>query len=127
MHIGSESHAFANWRKTSCPNAFEYQTQQLEEGKSRQGYHTSKLFFTLLQHELAARLDPSKVIIGEVTPGYCATGLFDELKGFVFSMILEKLFSRTVDQGADLCLRAAFLESDESFHDGYFAHGKRHE
>lgn len=126
MFIGSESHAFANWQKTSCLDAFKYQTQQVEEGKCQQGYHTSKLFLTLLQHQLAARVDTSKVIIGNATPGYCMTGLFGELRGFVLSRILERMFARTVDQGADLCLKAAFLESDESFHNGYFAHGRRY-
>jgi hypothetical protein len=66
------------------------------------------------------------VIIGGATPGYCATGLVGELNGFVFARIVEKKFARTVDQGVNLCLRAAFLWSDERFHDGYFAHGKRY-
>ncbi|KAF9654270.1 NAD(P)-binding protein [Thelephora ganbajun] len=126
MVVGSETHAFANWKKASCPDAFEYQTKQLEEGKSRQGYQTSKLFLLLLQRELAVRLDTSKVIVGDATPGYCATGLFNELNGFWFARLLERLFARTVHQGANLCLRAAFRETDESFHDGYFAHGKRY-
>jgi hypothetical protein len=89
------------------------------------GYHFSKLFLMLWSRELASRVDPSQVIVGDSTPGCCETPLFGAPgHGTWLGKFLLKLASRTAEEGAILYIFSIFLSTKEEFHDGYFAAGK---
>lgn len=80
----------------------------------------------LLSRELAMRVDSTKVLVGEVTPGFTNSALFSDLGG-VLPWIIQKTFGRTLDQGARLYVHAAVSTKDEEFHGGYWRSGVRAE
>jgi NAD(P)-dependent dehydrogenase (short-subunit alcohol dehydrogenase family) len=121
--VTSEVHAFSHFDKATAPDVYRVETDASEAHFSHgQAYQLSKLFITLLIRELAMRLDPSKIIVAKTSPGFCSTGLLDDIHGFIPRMT-TKIFARSADQGARLYLHAALLTSDEEYSGGYFRSG----
>lgn len=64
-------------------------------------YMISKLMLILLAREMAIHVDGSDVIINSFTPGYCESGLINDIKGptrWVLSL-LKKATARTTEVG----------------------------
>lgn len=125
LTVTSESHAFSNFSSPSPspPSVYVAETTSGESNYSpSQAYHLSKLFLVLLSHELALRVDSTKVLVGEVTPGFTGSALFADVGG-VLPWIITKTTGRTVDQGARLYVHAAVATKDEEFHGGYWRSG----
>lgn len=118
--ITSEVHAFTDFDKTTQPDVYRVETENSQANFSHgRPYQLSKLFGILLTRELAMRVDPSKIIIAEASPGYCSTGLLNEVKG-VLPWITNKLFTRSPDDGARIYVHVAVSTKDEEFSGSYF-------
>ncbi|KAI1261849.1 short-chain dehydrogenase/reductase [Xylariaceae sp. FL1019] len=83
--------------------------------KMQQRYMISKLMQVLLVREMAARLRNSDVIVNSFTPGYCDSGLIDEIRGptRVVLDLLKRATARTAEVGGR-SLVAAIVPCPES-------------
>jgi NAD(P)-dependent dehydrogenase (short-subunit alcohol dehydrogenase family) len=61
----------------------------------------SKLMVILLAREMAAHIKESNIIVNTFTPGYCESGLIDDIKGptRVVLSLLKKATARTAEVG----------------------------
>ncbi|KAH7038342.1 short-chain dehydrogenase/reductase [Microdochium trichocladiopsis] len=78
-------------------------------------YMISKLMQVLLVRELAAKLKSSEVILNSLTPGYCDSGLIDDITGptrFVLDLLMRAT-ARTAEVGGRT-LVAAIVPNEES-------------
>lgn len=123
--VTSETHAFSNFSHPPPPPSsiytIETASSELDYNPSY-AYQLSKLLLVLLMHELAIRVDTNQVLVGEVTPGYANTSLFDDVGGFLL-WLLTKTAGRSLDEGARLYVHAAVSTKDEAFHGVYWRSG----
>lgn len=68
------------------------------------------------------RVDSTKVLVAEVTPGFVNSGLFAEVDG-VINQLINKIFARSLGEGARLYVHAVLSTKDEEFHGGYWRSG----
>lgn len=97
--VSSEAHA---WADIESHNLHDLLHSLNNPGKYNcyDRYHASKLLVVLWAQELSHRLDPQKVLVASVSPGYCLTGLFRDFNTKTFSYWLERIFCRSAENGA---------------------------
>jgi len=96
-----------------------------EPGIMANRYSVSKVLPIFLTRSLASRLPlPTPLIVDSTDPGWCATGLANEIRtGFVVNMLftaVEKTFARTAEEGGRILVHAAVAPGDE-VHGKYLA------
>jgi len=119
----SEAYAWTDLRKGIHPDIFARESDPKRYTAFR-GYRCSKLLLMFWSRELASRVDQSKVIIGDTTPGFCDTPAFDaQIRRSLLGRLMMR-FSYTAEVGAILYMLSIFVSSTEQFHDGYFKRGE---
>ncbi|KAL4966918.1 putative short-chain dehydrogenase/reductase family protein [Aspergillus stella-maris] len=117
--VASDRHVMTNLPEWKTPNTFETLRRNTNSGADDR-YYASKLLSVLCMRQLAsltASSDP-KVVINGLTPGYCSTGLVNEVGGrWGWELWAMKLaLARTPEQGSRTLVHAATL--------GWEGHGK---
>ena len=87
-------------------------------------YGDSKLLSVLFMYNLAPRLDPTKVIVNMVCPGFVNTSMSDVLPWYIrpFFNMLKACAAKPVEQAAWVVLHSALVAGPESH--GRFLHDK---
>jgi len=126
--LTSSRHFKAQISELQLPDIFEKLSDPkhcAEPGVMAGRYSVSKVFPIFLTRSLASRLPlPSSLIVDSADPGWCATGLANEIRtNFIVNMIftvLEKTFARTAEEGGRILVHAAVAPGDE-VHGKYLA------
>jgi len=119
----SETYAWSDLKSGVHPDLFTHQSDP-DRYKGCNGYHLSKLLLMFWSRELSSRVDPSKVIVGDTTPGLCETPIFGApARNAWIGNCMMKLASHSAEDGAIMYMLSVFCSKNEEFHDGYFTWG----
>jgi NAD(P)-dependent dehydrogenase (short-subunit alcohol dehydrogenase family) len=120
----SEAHAWVDLKGGVHPDIFAHESNP-DQFRIGRAYHVSKLLLTFWSRELASRVDQSTVLVGDISPGFCASGLFRGAPAQAWlGKIATWMSSRSPEVAAIMYILGIFLSSKEEFHGGYFVWGK---
>ncbi|KAM3075264.1 hypothetical protein ACMFMF_005942 [Clarireedia jacksonii] len=97
--VSSEAHAWADIKNPRLDDLL-HTLNNRGQYNCYDRYHASKLLIVLWAQELSRRLDPQKVLVASVSPGYCHTGLFRDFNTKTISCWMERIFCRSAHNGA---------------------------
>ncbi|KAL3495017.1 hypothetical protein BJX62DRAFT_233668 [Aspergillus germanicus] len=98
--VSSDRHVMFKLPEWKQDNLFEFLSEE-KHARMQERYMISKLMLILLAREMAAHVNACDVIINSFTPGYCESGLIDDIKGptRVALNLLKKATARTAEVG----------------------------
>ncbi|KAJ5546658.1 short-chain dehydrogenase/reductase [Penicillium frequentans] len=98
--VSSDRHVMFSLPEWKEEKPFEFLSDE-KRAKMQERYMISKLMLILLVREMAAHVKDSDVIINTFTPGYCESGLIDDIKGVarVVLDLAKKATARTTEVG----------------------------
>ncbi|KAL2849408.1 hypothetical protein BJX68DRAFT_267259 [Aspergillus pseudodeflectus] len=112
--VSSDRHVMFKLPEWKEEKPFEFLSDE-KRARMQERYMISKLMLILLAREMAVHVKASDVIINSFTPGYCESGLIDDIKGptRVALNLLKKATARTAEVGGRT-LAAAIVPWPES-------------
>ncbi|KAL3450553.1 hypothetical protein BJX65DRAFT_305388 [Aspergillus insuetus] len=98
--VSSDRHVMFKLPEWKKEKPFEFLSDE-KQARMQERYMISKLMLILLAREMAVNVKASDVIINSFTPGYCESGLIDDIKGptRVALNLLKKATARTAEVG----------------------------
>lgn len=110
--VSSEAHAWSTFSPPAPPAQVlaSFQSPQVAIDPAEE-YNTAKLFLALFGRELAARTNPTRLVVVITTPGFCASGFFREGESLMTKLIYLTS-ARSSAQGGRLHVHAVTCPED---------------
>jgi retinol dehydrogenase-12 len=119
--VSSEGHFWVPFKERTAPNILARMDEPETFGSQMDRYYTTKLLNVLWVRELATKVEPKEVIVNNLNPGFCYSGLHRHMGGGFINAFLW-LFGWTTEQGGH-CLVDA-LVGHEGSHGLYISEQK---
>jgi retinol dehydrogenase 12 len=122
--VSSEAHAITPFKERSESKLLEAFNDPAKFYATTR-YLSSKLLNLLWTLSLSQKVDPRKVSVVLVSPGFCKSELFREIDGWCAIAVISWCFARTTEAGARMLVRASAVEPWQEAHGAYYSQGMK--
>lgn len=122
--VSSEAHAITSLKERSEGNLLEAFNDPARFNAAT-CYFSSKLLNLLWTLSLSRKVDPRKLSVVLVSPGFCRSELFREIDRWWATDAISWCFARTAQAGARMLMFASVVAPEQEAHGSYYSQGMK--